>query len=137
MAMDTPTISRGISHPQSFESTSTNGPYLTTLTFGRRLYRLESIEPNWYQRSPDDAVECSCCGEIISFCFANRTGEPKAGFAFPIAARCGCFLANNESTTLSSYLQRLARQPIPITAAKEHELHGEFARPNFPNLQNI
>jgi hypothetical protein len=102
---------------------------LTTLNFGRHLYRLGSIpEPHWYQRSPDDATECSRCGQTLSFCFAGRVDKSKAGSAtdsiIPLYVRCDCFLADRESTTSSCH-QRLARPPIPITPEKKLDAQKE------------
>jgi hypothetical protein len=96
---------------------------LTTLSFGQRLYRLESIERNWCQKSTENAVECAVCGAILSFCFANRLNPSIAGLAatsvIPVAVRCDC--------------GKYTRQPVRITPepALETALAAAAIRPSY------
>jgi hypothetical protein len=78
---------------------------LASVTFGQRLYRLESSERNWYEKSTENAVECAVCGASLTFCFANRLNPAIAGLAansvVPVAVRCEC--------------DKYTRQPVRIT----------------------
>jgi hypothetical protein len=92
-------------------------PSIQTLHFGERLYRIEKPEPSWSQPSPDETVRCNVCGQTLSFSFTLQDGQSKTGLtAFhltPTGVRCDCFLADQDSMTLSRH-KKLLRAPIPI-----------------------
>jgi hypothetical protein len=115
-------ISSDLSHARKLSSTSADDPQtsnLTTLTFVQNLYRLASIEPSWFQQSPDDAAECSRCGATLTFCFASRLNKSVSGLAvtslISIAIRCARFLAEEGPP----HYGKLVRQPVQITPEKE------------------
>jgi hypothetical protein len=102
---------------------------LTTVQFGKCVYRLSEPQSGWFQRSAADAPECSVCGDTLTFVFPRRLQSESAHWAgadqSPVAIRCGCFLEPADSSTLC-YHQRLSRKPVAITAvpvltAPDHE----------------
>jgi hypothetical protein len=120
MVMKTSISSSRLSHSDKLSSTSANDLHtLQVVTFGRNRYRLASTAPNWYQKSPDDAAECSRCGATLTFCFAARLNKAVSGLAassvLPIGVRCDCYLARKEIGNSMSDYTRLTRQPVPIT----------------------
>lgn len=80
---------------------------LSTLIFGKEIYRIDIPEPTWKQ-TPDGDTYCSKCGESLTFVFPAHT-DPKAssGFAYmyPTGVRCKCFLDEDK---------KLKRPPVPI-----------------------
>jgi hypothetical protein len=98
---------------------------LQTLVFGDRLYRVDEPEPSWHQPSPNDAAECGICGGTLTFCFAGRTDESKAGigtyYMFPVGVRCDCFLDSPQPEKMP-YHRTLKRQPVPITLIESEKL---------------
>jgi hypothetical protein len=97
---------------------------------GRSRYDITDPDPAWLQRSfLLGQVECSKCGDTLTFCFPPRIDPQTAGFAgsyqTPVGVRCNCFLAEPISAEpASSELlipashRALARQPVAIVAFK-------------------
>ena len=100
---------------------------LPTVVFGKTVCRITDPGPAWFQRSPDDPLECSQCGDTLTFTFLPRTDPETAGFAgsysVPTGIRCNCSLIDSGSSTELSYHKELARDPVAVVGGPYDHLN--------------